>query len=89
MSAIADDYESLQIVADTIAKWAKKDGAEAFRRQELLAELGALIQDGYAQAYVLSARPPHTSIADYCETRADEFWFMLTLAGVRAMNQLD
>jgi len=88
MSAIADDYESLQIVTDTVAAWAKKDCA-AFDRQELLAELGALIRDGYAQAYILSARPPHRSIAEYCETRADEFWFMLTLAGIRALKQLD
>jgi len=89
MSAIADDYESLQIVADTVAEWAKKDGTRAFDRQELLAELEALVRDGYAHAYVLSARPPHISIAEYCETRADELWFMLTLAGVRALNQFD
>jgi len=88
MSAIADDYESLQIVTDTVAEWAKKDGC-TFDRQELLAELEALVREGYAQAYVLSARPPHASIAEYCETRADEFWFMLTLAGIRALKQLD
>jgi hypothetical protein len=88
MSAIADDYESLQIVTDTVAEWAKKDGS-TFDRQELLAELEALIREGYAQAYVLSARPPHASIAEYCVTRADEFWFMLTLAGIRALKQLD
>jgi hypothetical protein len=88
MSAIADDYESLHIVTETVAEWAEKDGT-TFDRQELLAELGALIRDGYAQAYVLSARPPHTSIAEYCETRADEFWFMLTLAGIRALKQFD
>jgi len=89
MSAIADDYESLQIVADTVAKWTKEDGAQAFHRQELVAELGALVRDGYAQAYILSARPHTHQCVEYCETRADEFWFMLTLEGVRAMNQFD
>ncbi len=89
MTAIANDYESLQMVADTVAKLAKEDGAPAFLRQELVAELGALVSEGYAQAYVLSATPPHTSSAEYCETRADELWYLLTNAGIRALNQMN
>ena len=89
MRAIADDYESLQIVADAVAEFAKEDEASAFQREELVAELGALVRDGYAQAYVLSATPPHTSIAEHCETRADELWYLLTIAGIRALKQMN
>jgi hypothetical protein len=89
MSAIANDYESFQIVTDTVAEWAKKDGVKVFHRQELLAEIGALVRDGYALAYILSPQPPHTSIAEYRESRADELWFWLTVAGIRALKQLE
>jgi hypothetical protein len=89
MSAIADDYESLQIVVDSVARWVKKDGVQAFHREELVAELGALIRDEYAQAYVLSANPPYASIAEHRESDADKFWFWFTPAGAHALERLD
>jgi hypothetical protein len=89
MGAISDDYEDFETVASTAAGWAEEDGLRVFGRQELLSELADLIRTGYAQAYILSAQPPHTRVADYSEGRADDLWFLLTAAGIRALNELD
>ncbi len=88
MSSIADDYEDLEMVSNTATKWAEEDGLQ-FDRKEILRQLTELIRNGYAQAYVLSAQPPHTVVADYSEARADDLWFMLTAKGIGAMNELD
>jgi hypothetical protein len=71
MSSIADDYEEFEMVSNTATKWAEEDGLQ-FDRKEVLRELAELIQLGYAQAYILSAHPPHTLVADYSEARADD-----------------
>jgi len=79
----------LKRLPSTAAGWAEEDGLRVFGRQELLSELADLIRTGYAQAYILSAQPPHTRVADYSEGRADDLWFLLTAAGIRALNELD
>src|SRR6266850_523872 len=64
MSSIADDYEDFEMVSNTATKWAEGDGLH-FDRKEILRELAELIGKGYAQAYTLSAYPPHTVAVDY------------------------
>jgi hypothetical protein len=87
MSSIANDYEDFEMISNTVTKWAE-EGSLQFERKEILQELAELIRSGWAQAYILSVQPPHTLIADYSEAHADDLWFMLTPAGIRAMNEL-
>lgn len=88
MSSIADDYEDFEMVSNTASRWAEEDGLQ-FDRKEILRELAELIRNGHAQAYTLSAQPPHSLLAEYSEARADDLWFMLTPAGVQALTELD
>ena len=68
MSAIADDYKSLQIVVDSVAQWAKTDGVQAFHREELVAELGALIETNTRKA--MFSRPTHHTLQSLSIVRA-------------------
>ena len=89
MSAMADDYESLETILESVNWMAGEDGLPNFAEQDIAPELKDLVREGYANAYILSSTPPHSSIVDYSDSRAGELWFMLTPAGLRALNQLD
>ena len=86
MASMADDYESLEIILDSVSTLAKEDGVSAFDEQEIRAEIAGLIRDGYAKAYILSSTPPHAVSTEYVDSRAGELWFMLTPLGNQAMN---
>jgi len=88
MSAIADDYEDFQEISTVTTRWASEDGLQ-FDRKEILIALGKLIQSGDAQCYLLSPHPPHTSLAEYSESRVEEVWFMLTTKGIWELSRLD
>jgi hypothetical protein len=86
MASMADDYESLELIVDSVSALAREDGFPAFDKQAVQTEISELIRDGYAKAYILSPTPPHAVVTEYLDTRADEFWFMLTALGIQAMN---
>lgn len=56
MNAIANDYEDFEWVVDMVGRWAVDDGMETPSPSEVAASLVALIEAGYAKAYVLFAR---------------------------------
>jgi hypothetical protein len=89
MASMADDYESLELILGSVSTLARGDGFPAFDKQEVQTEISELIRDGYAKAYILSSRPPHAVVADYLDSRADEFWFMLTPLGIQQMTRQD
>jgi hypothetical protein len=88
-SCIGDDYETLDSVVTDVRAWAVEDGVAILTREEVLAELSTLIQDGYASAYYLSSQPPHSKIAEFSAERADDLWFTLTPKGVQMLRTLD
>jgi hypothetical protein len=80
-NAMADDYESLEIILADVAKEADKYGF-SFDRQMVLRALKELTDEGYAQAYDLSPQPPHAAKVEYSEDRVDDLWFYLTPKGI-------
>ena len=88
MSSIADDYEELQMIFTTVGEWAKEDGL-MFDSKEILDQLSALIRAEHVQAYKLSSHPPHVVAVDFSEACAGDLWFMLTVSGRQALDQLD
>ena len=88
-SCIGDDYETLDSVVTDTCAWAVEDGIAPLTRDEVLAELSALIQDGYAGAYYLSSQPPHCTTAQFSEACAADLSFVLTPKGVQMLRTLD
>ncbi len=88
-SCIGDDYETLDSVITDAGAWAAEDGIAPLTREEVLAELSALIQEGYACAYYLSSQPPHCTTAQFSEECADDLSFTLTPKGVQMLRTLD
>jgi hypothetical protein len=86
MSSIADDYEELKMIFTTVGEWAEEDGL-MFESKEILDQLSALIRAEHVQAYKLSPHPPH--VIDFSEACAGDLWFMLTVSGRQALDQLD
>src|SRR5215472_9307203 len=87
MSCIADDYEELKVIFATIGKWAEEDSLH-FDTREILDQLSVLIRENHAQAYILSPHPPHVVRADYSDASVNDLWFMLTVSGRQALNEL-
>jgi hypothetical protein len=82
ITTVSDDFEDFKIVfretkrmaASRKLKVSKEDVAEAIRR---------LIAEGYAEAYVLSTRSPHSRKVKYTRDRLHELWFYATPRGKR------
>ena len=87
MSAMADDYESLKTILESVNWMARENDLPHFAMRDVQPKVAELVREGYANAYILSSTPPHSTIVDYSVNRADELWFMLTAAGIRAMNE--
>jgi hypothetical protein len=81
--AISDDYESLELILESVIGWAVERAGVADKEGTLKALVG-LIEDGYAQAYVLGrdARP-----VDYSESSLDDLWFYVTPNGMKFLKQ--
>ena len=61
LSEICDDYENVdQIILPHVVKQTAKCGL-AIERPEIVDALAGLIQDGLAQAYLLSSHPPYST----------------------------
>ena len=59
LNEICDDYENVdQIILPHVAKQAAKCGL-VIERPEIVNALAGLVQDGFAQAYLLSSHPPY------------------------------
>lgn len=95
LCAMADDYESVEIILKTINEWdADRDpGSWAARsaapvsRSEVIKALRELTQEGYAQTYVLAIREPHATPIEFLETEVDSLWFYATPKGINAVRQ--
>ena len=88
MSIVADDYENFEMVIDTVREWAAEDGL-GYTLEEILRELRGLTSDGDIQTYTYMTDKQELVVAVYDEMRVNDLWFMLTPAGIQAMNKLD
>jgi len=88
LSAIADDYEDLEIVSSEVTKWAKEDGKISVAREEIIRGLEQLIDEGYAKAYVLSPQPPHAKSVPFSAEHIGELRFYITPKGKKLAKSL-
>jgi hypothetical protein len=81
LRAIADDYEDFEIVLRSVNSWARKHGVVP-DRQQIQEALEELINEGYAQSYILSSGPPATAEpVPYSPELIDSLWFYITPKG--------
>jgi hypothetical protein len=79
LRAIADDYESFDIIVESVTEWSVGRRVD---RQAVKSALEQLINEGYAQAYVLSSEPPAgAQPVQYCSDDVSDLWFYLTKKG--------
>jgi hypothetical protein len=85
--AISDDYEEFERVLADVTGWAVERGI-AVDRQRILKALEDAISEGYAQAYVLSTKPPYSTPVEYSPEHVDDLWFYVTPKGKQLALQL-
>jgi hypothetical protein len=79
LRAIADDYESFDIIINSVSQWAASHGGD---HQSIKSALEQLIDEGYAQAYVLSSEPPaRPQAVKYSDAALYDLWFYVTEKG--------
>ena len=81
LRAISDDYESFEWVVGDVLGSAVELGMSA-DANAVLSALKNLINDGYAQAYLLSAHPgTNAEPVAFAENLLDDLWFYVTPSG--------
>ncbi len=88
MNSIADDYENFDRIIGWATEYISAQGLQS-SREELLAILKQLIADGYAQAYLLSPKPPYSTPVPFSTRDVDNLWFCLTPSGLSAIKKTD
>ncbi len=97
LSAVADDYESLDTILAAINReypadpdcggWAALK-ALPISRFEVVKALRELTQEGYAQAYLYDARENEFRAVDFRQDQIRDLWIYATPKGIRAVRQL-
>jgi len=88
MNTIADDYENLEHITRSAAELLSDRKIHA-SREEIIASLQELIDQGYAKAYLLSPKEPHSKPVVFSMAKVAELWFYLTPKGLRAVKNTD
>jgi hypothetical protein len=92
--SIADDYERLEIILNTINKGGNDWGPEHWparnavpvSRREVIHALHELTREGYAQAYLLGSGEAES--ARFQENGIEDLWFDITPKGRGAIKRL-
>jgi|ERR1700674_1162575 len=87
LEAMANDYESFACILDQVTKWAGEKQLHV-TRDDIAVNLGNLIRSGYAKAYILSASPPHSQVAEFSHEHIDDLWYHPTPAGKKLVEAL-
>lgn len=97
LNAIAEDYESVGDILQSINVWDKDiytvNDWPALRaipvsRREVIQALAVLIGHGYARAYRLDTSGARAEPVEFAEGEAGRLWFYATPAGVEAAGCL-
>ena len=88
LNAIADDYESLEIILVDVGRWAGEDGI-TFDVHEVQASLVELVGTGLARAfeYDHAAKNYEMTSIPHPSDIAEDHWFYITSAGIQAMHE--
>ena len=85
MTAISDDNEDIE----TVRRYVQKFHETTISSGQASRALGELVQDGLAQAYLLSPQPPHATKVGFDPNRIDELWFYVTPEGKKFVQELN
>ena len=96
ITSIADDYESLEIILESINEWKEDRDLESWparravpvSRAEVIEALRELSREGYAQTYILDTKEPYAQPVEFREDQVDDLWFYVTPKGEHAVKQL-
>lgn len=86
LRAISDDYEDLAIVLRYMRRFTEDTQVTP---EEICQALAALINDGLAQAYLLSPKQLHAQKVDFDPGRIDELWLYVTPEGKKLVEELN
>lgn len=81
MGAMADDYESYEIIIGCITGFAAEAG-ETLDLAEIPGLLKELIEKGNVDAFELSSFAPHAVVVPFSHDRLDELWYYLSPKGM-------
>lgn len=88
LEAMANDYESFECIIEQVTIFARNRG-RTFTRQETAEALEWAIDEGYAQAYLLSSHPPYFTQIAFSHERLSAQWFYVTSAGKQLVKDLE
>lgn len=86
LRAMAADYEDFETVFDQTIEFARTSG-QRLNTPEIIGILENVIEEGLAQAYVLSPTEPWATPVEFSRDRAETLWFYLTPEGKRQVGQ--
>ena len=96
INAIADDYESVEIIDLSInvldlevrpEAWPARTAAPV-SRHEIIKALEELTREGYAQAYCFDAAELNAVAVEFNKDGINDLWFYVTPKGVGAVKKL-
>jgi hypothetical protein len=80
ISVISDDYESFEIILEETRRLGACKGLN-FTEGEVAETLRRVISTGFAEAYLLSPHPPHSTKVEYSSEKLHDLWFYVTPRG--------
>jgi aryl-alcohol dehydrogenase-like predicted oxidoreductase len=85
LDAVADDYESLEVITSDIRSRLHSLRAEV-TTENVSEALAGLVRDGLVQTFVLSSSPPHAVPVSFSYDTIAESWFCITPFGKAALG---
>jgi hypothetical protein len=88
VEAIANLLEDFEGIFEQVSTWANEEGVSV-TRDEVVQAIGGAITKGYAQAYLLSEKPPYSQAVEFSPDRLGELWFYITPKGRKLVTELE
>ena len=83
--SMADDYEDFELVSKEVSKRAQPHG-QMPSRTEIIRALEELINEGLAQAYILTPTRPGATPVAFHRKDLEQLWFYITPRGKRLLE---
>lgn len=87
LRAMADDYEDFETVLSLAQELAKHRGG-SLSRPDIAEALESVIDEGLAQAYVLSPAKSGATPVQFDQREMSKLWFYLTAEGRRKVEEM-
>ncbi len=87
ITIMADDFESFEIIFRQTKHLAVLKGMDV-NENEVAEAIERAIDDGYADAYILSPQSPHSRKVEYAPDMLYELWFYVTQRGKCAAKSI-